>query len=127
MKEICDPGSTASLALSSRTVRALYALQLELDCTLSVAQVAYCRTKADNRFRAARDKKRRSVPDAAKTSNFHLKNANSLSRLRSKAVLLVGVVDAVNLTAGSLGMTRIESECRVTIHTFSPSNESTLC
>ena len=66
MKEICDPGSTASLALSSRTVRALYALQLELDCTLSVAQVAYCRTKADNRFRAARDKKKKKRPRCGK-------------------------------------------------------------
>ncbi len=125
IEEMCAPGSTAALALSSRTVRALYALQLELDCTLSVAHIAYCRAKADNRFRAIREKNRRVASDMAAGNVTASSNAESQSRSRSKAVLLVGVLDAVNLTAGSLGMTRLESQCHVTIHSFSPLNEST--
>ena len=57
-EEICTSGSTAALMLSSRTVRALYAMQLELDALLPPHAVAFCRFWADDRFRRQRDKAR---------------------------------------------------------------------
>ena len=50
IEEMCTPGSTAALALSSRMCEP-YMLQLELDCIRSVAHIAYCRAKADSRFK----------------------------------------------------------------------------
>lgn len=120
-EEICAPGSVAALMLSSRTLRALYAMQLELDALLPLHAVAFCRYWADERFRRQRDKMQ--AIDAARAGSQQEADdgaAGASTKLRggSKAVLLVGVLDAVNLTAGSLGMSRLEASCVVRAHQF---------
>jgi hypothetical protein len=120
-EEICTSGSTAALMLSSRTVRALYAMQLELDALLPPHAVAFCRFWADDRFRRQRDKARQmnaALAGSQQEEDGGFGEANAALPGGTKAVLLVGVVDAVNLTAGSLGMSRLEASCVLRTHRF---------
>ena len=100
-EEICMSGSTAALMLSSRTVRALYAMQLELDALLPPHAVAFCRFWADDRFRRQRDKARQmnaALAGSQQEEDGGFAEANA-TLPRAPRLSCRGVVDAANLTA----------------------------
>lgn len=102
-----DGDNVSPMSLSPSAVRALYALQLEMDATLSVRVTAQARLWAEEKYRLQRASSLDiSHGDPDSFLDAALPTAQSVS-------LLVACVDACNLE-GSFGMSRVEAQCSLT-------------
>jgi len=92
--------------IRASTIRALYALQLEMDALLPIRVSAQARLWAEEKYRLLRlAQQRESLNETSQSTGSDEEAPHSVS-------LLVAVVDAGNL-AGSFGMSRVEAQVSV--------------
>jgi hypothetical protein len=94
------------LALSTITIRALYAMQLELDTALPITVTATCRLIAEEKYKLQRASYRakNGGPDSDE------ENDSSITGDYNNTHLLLAIVDATNLT-GTFGSNKVDSYC----------------
>ncbi len=112
-----DDDEVDPLSLSALTIRALYAMQLELDTALPMTVTATCRLIAEEKYKLQRASylAKNGVPDSDE------ENESSVDSDDNSSHLLLAVVDASNLT-GTFGSNKVDSYC--SLRTVSWSNDS---
>ena len=103
------------LSLSTLTIRALYAMQLELDTALPMTVTATCRLIAEEKYKLQRASylAKNGEPDSDDENDSSTVDANSTH-------LLLAVIDATNLT-GTFGSNKVDSYC--SLHTVDWGND----
>ena len=101
------------LSLAGSVIRALYAMQLDLDTLLPIKVSAICRIWAEDKYRMkkAREAVLPSPPVIENESNEEIETNVGMD-IKTK-VLLLAVVDAVNLR-GTFGVRNLDAYCTIT-------------